>query len=341
MKGRYRILAFAISLLLLFAPSTLQQQRSHAAGVAAAAGAVIGILSDLLGTAKDAAEIIQLVEMVDSMKNTISRAEEWAKKMINAGQNAIAILQCSQQLDYCITETYSLFQDIVDYPAYAQANFGKDWSSSVDVTKKGIGYVRDITAELVSLKIIVDALKEDGNMDALTVRSQLSQMANAVRRARSAWGEMVYEDLGFRSPEQAQSQKMVASLYSFYGTNGVFSPSFTDGQPVKLMSSDELRKKRESSRQNQEKLFDDNALKEQELEISQLVTGPVMSLAYSIVAILGAICVAWQLFRYFNDSVEMGRDINPISNTFGKVGVGMVLFAFAMKIVSIIIGRVL
>lgn len=347
-RGRNIFLGMALALLMLFLPVRAGQECRAAAAAAGAAGAVVGILSELLGAAKDVEELTKILALVDSVNSVAQKWGDRLEKGANAIQNAMALVQCTQQFKYCTEETYSLFKDICDYPAYAAANFGTDYKSSMKVARQGIGYAKDITAELVGLKGIIEALK-GGDIDPMVARSKLSQMANIVSRARTLWSDMVYKDLGFRSPDEAKAMKRANSAAQLYADNGFFNPlnRITDSanesakyNKVNLPTGETMEEfLRRTERKKNFGEVDEKMIQNQQRKLVEVFTGPAMHIATLLVGLIGAICCVWQLLRYFNDSVEMGRDINPLVNTFGKVGLGMVLFSIAMAAIRAFIGR--
>lgn len=347
-SGLKKLLMVALTLSLLFVPVRPPKVQA-AAAAAAGLTAAIGVLSDLFGAAKDAEELVKLIQLVDTVSATTKRMMEIAQKAADAAQNAQAILQCGQQIDYAVKNTKKLFKDIVDYPAYASANFGSDYQNSVKVARQGMSLAKDVARELAASRQLYDALSK-GQADAVTVRSSLATVVSAVKRAKESWKELVYEDLGFMTPEEAKAKRESQSGANVYSSNGMFSPTAkTDGvipdpsdnaqvdvninatSSTKLMSMEDLRNSRATA-SAAVAVVDESALNGIKQKIHDETVGPVINLASLIIGIVGSLLLAWQLLRYVNDSVEMGRDINPISNTFGRIAIGMIFFAIVMQV---------
>lgn len=337
--GCKRVLMAVLTVSLLFVP----MRPPEASAYTAAIGAAIGILSDLFGAAKDAEELVRLIQLVDSVSATTRRIMDLADKAASAAQNAQAVLQCGQQVSYAVENTKKLFKDIMDYPAYASSNFGSDYNGSVQVARKGMSLAKDVARELAASKQLYEALSQ-GQADAVTVRSSLATVVSAVKRAKENWRDLVYEDLGFMTPVEAGAKREAQSGANVYSKNGIFSPSSPVGELLasatgealsansgKLVSMNDLKSSASTS-SAAVAVVDESALSEIKQKIHDETVGPVINLASLIVGIVGSLLLAWQLLRFVNDSVEMGRDINPISNTFGKVAIGMIFFAIVMQV---------
>ncbi len=344
-SGLKKLLMAALTLSLLFVPVRPPKANAYSAAIAAA----IGVLSDLFGAAKDAGELVKIYQMVDSVSQSAKKIMEVVEKAQSAAQHAQAVLQCGQQIDYAVNNTKKLFKDIVDYPAYASANFGSDYQSSVRVARQGMSLAKDVARELAASKQLYEELSK-GQVDAVTVRSSLATVVSAVKRAKENWRDLVYEDLGFMTPEEAKAKRESQSGANVYSSNGMFSPTAkTDGvipdpsdnaqvdvninatSSTQLMSMEDLRNSRATS-SAAVAVVDESALNGIKQKIHDETVGPVINLASLIIGIAGSLLLAWQLLRYVNDSVEMGRDINPISNTFGRIAIGMIFFAIVMQI---------
>lgn len=352
-----RIVTALFIVLFLFAPARRVQKVDGAAtAIIGAIGAIVGILGEVAGAASDVKEVIAIMQMVDSVKTTLKTMDSTFTSWHNKLETAAAYAQCLQQIGYCGEQCKRLLSDIVSYPSYAEANFGKDVYSSAAVVRQGMYYVKQVTAEVASVTQLVKALK-DGNADAMTVRSRLSQLVAAIKNARSAWSNLVYEDLGYRSMEQLQEDRKSHSAYNFIGEGGYFSPAngmkynfgkktFDNGTSkagfvVEMKTSAQMLSEHNNAKAaaSAAKVYDEAVIKEEERKLSEILTGPAVSIATAIVGLIGAVAVAWQLLRYFNDSVEMGRDINPLVNTFGRIGAGMVFFAIVMEVIIKVMGR--
>ena len=347
--GFKKILMAVMTLSLLFVPVRPPKLQA-AAAAAAGASALIGILSDVFGAAKDAEELMRLIQLVDTVSATTKKMMEIAQKAADAAQDAQALLQCGQQIDYAVKNTKKLFKDIVDYPAYASSNFGSDYNKSVQVARQGMSLAKDVARELAASRQLYDALSK-GQADAVTVRSSLATVVSAVKRAKNSWRDLVYEDLGFMTPVEAQAKKKSQSGANVYSKSGMFSPTATisdpsdnaqvnvnlNATPATLRSMDDLRNTASTS-SAAVAVVDEAALSNIKQKIHDETVGPVINLASLIIGIVGSLLLAWQLLRYVNDSVEMGRDINPISNTFGRIAIGMIFFAIVMQVLHHVLG---